>query len=56
MLLQIDFWVWDSGRPALNATVSRFVLIDNPCPDSNSPHFCENPQTGASFCSGEALG
>jgi hypothetical protein len=52
---QVDFWVWDSGRPVLNATISRMVLIDAPCPDSSTPYFCENHETGASFCSGELM-
>lgn len=50
--LQIDFWVWDNGRPVLNATVTRIVLVDAPCPDPSAPYLCFDSYAGRSLCSG----
>jgi hypothetical protein len=50
--VQIDFWVWDAGRPVLNATVTRILLIDAPCPDKSAPYLCYNEYAGSSLCSG----
>jgi hypothetical protein len=52
VLSQVDFWVWDSGRPVLNATVSRIVLVDPPCPDPSTPYLCFDSYAGRSLCSG----
>jgi hypothetical protein len=51
--LQVDFWVWDSGSPILNATVVRTVVVDKPCPDSSAPYYCQD-NSGRKFCSGDA--
>lgn len=56
LYVQVDFWVWDSGNPILNATISRIVLIDPPCPDSSSPYFCTDEDSGRTFCSGGFCG
>jgi hypothetical protein len=53
LLPQVDFWVWDSGIPMLNASAVRTVVLDKPCPTASAPFFCEDPATGRSFCSGE---
>lgn len=37
----IDFWVWDSKTPPLNATTTRTVTIVNPCQDPDLPFQCE---------------
>lgn len=49
---QIDFWVWDSGSPVLNATVNRIVLIEAPCPDKSAPYLCYDSHAERSLCSG----
>ncbi|WIA22837.1 hypothetical protein OEZ85_001227 [Tetradesmus obliquus] len=45
----VDFWVW--GSPILNATVSRTVVVSDPCPSRNTPYFCTDSNK-KSFCSG----
>jgi hypothetical protein len=52
LLLQVDFWVWDSGVPMLNASAVRTVVLDKPCPSASAPFFCNDPAAGRSFCSG----
>lgn len=47
----VNFWVWDSGTPVLNATASRLLVVTKPCPDASSPHFCTS-NDGSHFCSG----
>eukprot|EP00775_Hariotina_reticulata_P011535 gene11535-11678_t len=47
----VDFWVWDSGAPALNGTVTRSVIISRPCQDSSAPYFCPD-KFNQMFCSG----
>eukprot|EP00879_Flechtneria_rotunda_P033240 GHRR01036794.1.p1 GENE.GHRR01036794.1~~GHRR01036794.1.p1 ORF type:complete len:1082 (+),score=385.26 GHRR01036794.1:389-3247(+) len=50
---QVDFWVWDRGM--LNATVSRTVVIDKPCPDDITAYYCTDTN-GKGFCSGSPCG
>ena len=48
----VDFWVWDSGTPELNATVTRMVMISKPCTDASAPYFCQELAGDGWFCSG----
>jgi hypothetical protein len=41
----------DSGSPLLNATVTRTVVVSDPCPSRNTPYFCTDSNK-KSFCSG----
>jgi hypothetical protein len=47
----VDYWVWDSGTPILNATASRLLLLTKPCPEASTPFFCTDPD-GSNFCAG----
>jgi hypothetical protein len=44
----------DSGSPVLNATVSRTVVVSDPCPSRNTPYFCTDSNKKG-FCSGRHL-
>ena len=46
--------MWDNGSPTLNATVSRTVVLDKPCPDASAPYYCTDTTLGRIFCSGDA--
>jgi hypothetical protein len=47
----IDFWVWDSGNPVLNATVTRTVVLIKLCTTESAPYSCSDAD-GRLFCSG----
>jgi hypothetical protein len=48
----VDFWVWDAGTPSRNASVSRSIVLVDPCTDSASPYTCTDTSTGQLYCSG----
>jgi hypothetical protein len=48
----VDFWVWDSGFPALRAGVNRSVVVGPPCTEASAPYWCTNSATGSNYCSG----
>ena len=48
---EIDFWVWDSGSPVLNATVTRTLVLTKPCTSASAPYACSDANGNLS-CSG----
>jgi hypothetical protein len=48
----VDFWVWDAGTPPRNATVSRSIVLVDPCTGGSSPYTCTDTSTGQLYCSG----
>jgi hypothetical protein len=48
---QVTFYVWDSGSPPLNASVTRTITLSKACPASAAPYLCTD-QSGQYFCSG----
>eukprot|EP00878_Enallax_costatus_P010807 GHUV01011284.1.p2 GENE.GHUV01011284.1~~GHUV01011284.1.p2 ORF type:complete len:432 (+),score=106.79 GHUV01011284.1:1982-3277(+) len=38
--------------PVRNASVTRTIIITDPCPDATARYWCKNPSSNTSFCSG----